>query len=271
MRTVGNLTVHEAPDSPKWTFAEVDKCERTFTGPYADLFSKRPTRGAPMEGSGADMLVQDSTLKRSKGSQGVLTVNLVGGNPSWKGGPDAPLKVTVEIDWVAVSKDLRSHPMYHYPEDADTEPEGVYSNDPAAWMRIEKWKNETNLELRKQFKFGTGAIDEILAPNEQHYAKKILRGVESYNVYAPIVRKTTLLSKKPSGSKAGFVQDPAVDAEYPDGYKWLKTACRSTQQQDKTWQLAEEWTGADEVDADLYPAAPTGALSAAKPKRRKKP
>lgn len=34
--------------------------------------------------------------------------------------------------------------------------------------------------------------------------------------------------------------------------KWLKTASRSSPNQDGTYSFVEQWTGADEIDGDLY-------------------
>jgi hypothetical protein len=255
MRKVGNLIVYEAPDSPQWKFAEVDTCVRTFTGPYDDLFAMRPTRGDPMDGTGDNMIVQDASLKKEKLNQGVLTVNLIGLNPSnpTTGSSDTTLKVLVEIDWIAVQKDLRASTFWL---EIDSK------IDSAGWARIEKWKNEPNPALKVfgtdpytfKFKDANEAIVTLSAA-ESIAAMKIIKGGEGYNVYAPIIRKTTTFSKQPTPGNAGFiVASVPVDVDIPDGYEWLKTACRDTQNQDKSWQRSEEYTGADEWDPDLYPS-----------------
>lgn len=249
--------VFEAFDSPQWKFAEEDTCVRTFNGPYNDLLAMRPTHGSTMEGTGDSMLVQDSTLKRAKCNRGTLTVNLVGSSPgSAPPVPGAPLKTVVEIDWVAVQKDLKASPIWQTGNSTTT------LIDYSGWARIEKWKNEPNLQLKiggteaaPVYKFKDEDGTEVtLNGAETKAARKILRGVEGYNIYAPIVKKTTTYSRQPTPGTAGFRQeDVPVTVDIPDGYEWLKTACRDTQNQDKTWQRSEEWTGADEWDADLYP------------------
>lgn len=268
MRQVGTLIIYESPDSPQWKFAEHDTCVRTFTGPYADLFAMRPPRGEPMEGTGDNMLVQDSTLKRSKLGQGTLTVNLAGSNPATgSSDPDDPLSTLIEIDWVAVQKDLRTHPAFT----AD----GSYPIDTIGWARIEKWKNEQDETLKSAMKYrpadGSAAVD--LTDDQKIVAGMILKGVDGYNLYAPVVRKTTVFPLQPGSGTAGFIQqmNQVIAYDIPAGYEWLKTACRLVQQQDRTWQRTEEWTGAEKWDPILYPNSPPGVAGKKKKANSKSP
>lgn len=248
MRTVGDIIVYEAPDSPKWKFAEADTCVRTFTGPYEDLLQAVPARGEPMSGTGDNMLVQDATLTRAKGNMGVLAVNLIGASPSSGFAGSGPLRVTVERDRVPVQKDLRTHPMF------DSE-EGEYPIDAAGWAKIDRWQNEPDPVLKGTFKYkDDSGVEQVLDDAQIAYAGRVLKGGQSYNLYAPIVRKTSVFSGDPGpGDEPGYREDPQVSVSFPDGYQWLKTACREIQQQDKSWQRTEEWTGAEEVDDEIYP------------------
>lgn len=276
MRTVGKLIVYEAADSPQWKFGEADTCVRTFNGPYADLFAMRPTRYEPMEGTGESMIVQDCSLRKAKLNQGVLTVNLIGVSPfdtSVEGTSAGPLREVVEIDWVAVQKPLQSNPIWRAEGASSTDTLVDYSG----WARIEKWKNEPNLALKvggtesaPVYKFKDGTEEVTLTAAETRAARKILRGVEGYNIYAPLIRKTTTFARQPVPGNAGFIEGggPVVDVAYPEGYEWLKTACRDIQQQDKSWERFEEWTGSDEWDEDLYPIS---TLSSKAPGAVKKP
>jgi hypothetical protein len=263
MRTIGNLSVYESPDSPKWTFAESTTCVRTYNGPYTDLMGALPPRGQPMEGTGSGMLVQTYQLSKQKGGRAVLTVNLIGYGPAQTpSSPDAPLKVTAEIDWVGVQKDLRTNPIFN-PDDPNNSGQGaIIDISPEGWAKLERWENEQDSTLKGAFKFkDVNGAEQELSEDEVQVARKILKGVKGYTLYAPIMRKTSIYKEQPVPERCGFIQAPQVDVIVPvraDGvaFAWLKTACRDLQQQNGTWQRVEEWTGADEVDEDLYPAAP---------------
>ena len=101
-------------------------------------------------------------------------------------------------------------------------------------------------------------------------AQKMIKGVDSYTIYAPVLTRTTLWATLPDGvGNVGVKEVPTVR----EGWEvigvvnndmtewtsladdWVKTASRSSPNQDGTYTLVEQWTGMDEADPDLYPSA----------------
>lgn len=100
-------------------------------------------------------------------------------------------------------------------------------------------------------------------------AEKMMKGVESYTIFLPVITRTTQWSTTPPMGKIGFIDSP----EPRDGWKviggtpdwasksseWLKTAERSSSNGDGTYTFVEQWTGYDQIDGDLYPSDTTSA------------
>lgn len=262
---VGDLAIHEAPDSPSWSFQDVTKCTRTFNGPYAQLLSSAPQKGSSMDDIGDNMVVISSALVRRAPNMAVLTVQLVGTTVDIPSSANQAYSETVEIDWIAVQKDLRTHPKFAEEGNLWPNPKPITLE---GWAKIEQWRAETDIALktatpRFKYKDKNDAVQE-LTDNETIAAKKILKATDSYNVYAPVIRKTSVFKNQPQSGSCGIVGPPDVDADIPDAgdgdvFLWLKTASRVIQQTDQNWQLIEEWTGADSIDLDLYKTATISA------------
>ena len=101
-------------------------------------------------------------------------------------------------------------------------------------------------------------------------AEKILKGVEYYSVYTPVLTRTSVVANlagislggvgkigapTSSGSAAGNVNLSTLTALAKE---WLKTADRLQGAIDGTFQRVEQWTGADKWDPDLYETADSG-------------
>lgn len=101
-------------------------------------------------------------------------------------------------------------------------------------------------------------------------AEKILKGVEYYSVYTPVLTRTSVVTDlagislggvgkigapTSSGSAAGDVDLSTLTGLAKE---WLKTADRLQGAVDGTFQRIEQWTGADKWDEDLYETADSG-------------
>jgi hypothetical protein len=160
-------------------------------------------------------------------------------------------EISYEIEWVAVSRGLQEHPAFRV---GGTGQYALINQDASD---IENWRNELDPTLKSVFKYNAiradGVPDETeLTSNAKLFATGILQGVETWDDYAPVLRKTTTLIGGPGAtSEAGQKDEPAVFPGKPIGYEWLKTADRSvTQGGRKRWQKIEEWTGAKKVLVD---------------------
>lgn len=220
---------------------------RVFRGAY-DYFKGLLDKGTLKRGKTWDSTgiwtIDNLSLERLPGAGGRLTIRLVPVQyfTLGKDGNDGkPLNFWYTIEMSQVEKPLLSHPTLAANIDA---------------MRA--WNGETNLTLKKALQY-TGAAGATATLPEgacQTFAKKILLGIESYLVFAPVVTKETDYDALPKniGADCGKIKTPPYTAG--GGFVFLKTADRCTQNQtDGTWHRSEQWTGADAWDTDIYAAS----------------
>lgn len=274
----GILQKYELPTSPQWKRVDVDSCVRTFSGPYAALLAAMPRKDETMSDMPADMYVSEVTCDRKPAGQAIMTISLTGsmvtGYTAW------PLRRTVEVDWITVSKPLRTHPRYNSGGAKPIPTPGAGSVYKTGWEAVDAWERETDYAARSNYGildvsgttlFGAN-MGWLLGDNEKDFAQLRYRGTESYNLYAPIIRITSTYAGEPNPGRAGQVIQPVAGTptvipnvsssinipRWADGppivdYAWMKTASKKTQNADRTWQVLEEWTGADGIESRIYP------------------
>lgn len=106
---------------------------------------------------------------------------------------------------------------------------------------------------------------DVLTGDALTLALKIMKGVSCYSIYAPVLTRTTLWNAPPPLENSGCIETPATrtgwsilggkTVDIDPNVQWLKTGARSNPNGDGTYTLVEQWTGADEIDGDLYPTA----------------
>jgi len=205
---------------------------RIWNGPYATVKASVPARLSIVAGS-PGVFVDTTRLEKLTGDRGRLTVEL-SSNPF----PD-PDSDVLELEWVEIQKPLLQHKRY--------QPGGVKALSDSDLDAIEEWKNAATAAAR-------GVAYGKLTANAKDFADKFKRGTESFVIYAPVARVTTRSVARPACGRCGMISDPPSDAKPAGSYVYLKTADRRTRQ-DRMWARAQEWTGGDAVDADIYPTS----------------
>ena len=246
---IGDTDIRETSESGTINVEAMITRDVVLAGMYADLFAML-----------AEMLAGDSyseytgfsvasaNLTRKKGNLGKLVLKLVP-TTAWSGtivGSTPPSSTVWEFDMAQIEKPLSSHPALM----DDTQNPDLVSNA----TKLELWRNEQRTDLRNAFKYlptpaSSDAEAVTLEGIVKKFAIKILRGVESYIVFAPVVSKTSVYSGRPETGAIGMIEDPYYCD--PD-FEYLKTGDHSVQNTDKTWTRTEKWTGADSWDHDLY-------------------
>lgn len=231
----GSKAVVEQPDSPK-IHEESGKTvvTRTFKGPYGKCLANLPASGASMTGFDGKVITTVD-LQRQPGGIGLLTVTL-------EVNEDAEdVEPTYEIEWTQLEKPIESHPMF-----ADIDPD-------LDLPMVQKYFEAKNYTERAEIKAylstagDSGQLCLLLIDKKE-------RGIESYLVFAPVV-KSTYTSKLPAqDSTAGTREDPPTAAKAPTGFQWLRTGDTSRRTGTKgRYERTAEWTGCDEWDEDFYP------------------
>lgn len=229
-RWLGSDGIHEQPGSPRVTnTGSGNKTTRVYRGPFSALIEAQPAVGQTVAGSiGKVESVEIVPDGAGRAGPGTMTIVL------------ADDQETFEIEASTLEKPLEKHPLF------TTGAKALSEDD---LDKIAAWK-ATNSAAERTTAFAA------LSANAKYFVGKLRRGQESYIVPAPIARKTSRSFEKPVTSATGKRGAPAGFPGLPAGYVWLKTADRAVKQGPRaSWERVEEWTGADEWDADIYPAA----------------
>ena len=115
---------------------------------------------------------------------------------------------------------------------------------------VEMWRSEADAKLRSEYKYTDGAATINLVGSSLKAARLILKGVESFLTFAPVISRTSTYKSRPTPADYGKICTPPTTV--PGSWVYLKTADRIVQQTDKTYQRTEQWTGAEEWSTDLY-------------------
>lgn len=219
-------------DGPRWTMV--------FQGPYDTLIANAPSRMSPVKGMPANFYVDTVRVERGKGTAGKMTLTLT---PAPIEDPFQSNNEVLEVEFVEIQKKLETHPMFNAVTSTSSHPNaGKYELTKDDRDKIEEWKNASTASERD-------TAYTALHDNAQQFADRIMKGMDSYIVFAPLCRQTVKLTSKPTNTRCGF-QDYPPSEVIVSGYSYLQTADRSTR--DRNWSRVKEWTGADEIDTEIY-------------------
>lgn len=238
IRDKGTVTVRLSWESGSRTNADINNMELVYTGKYDALLAIMPEKGA-VSATGNDIpdgyKVETAALRPRKGLLGTLTITLVEIDASATGGlPPGALRSTIEIDMAQLEKPILT--------------KSAYSGYAPA---IDLWRNEPDVGLRSQYKYHDAAgAEQTLSGEALKVAALMLKGVESYISFNPVVTRNSIYDARPAPSGYGKISTPPVTVS--GTWVYLKTADRIIQQTDGKYQRTEQWTGADEWSPDLY-------------------
>lgn len=231
----GNTAVRESWASGQIVRAETDSTEIVKQGLYADLKAEQPAKGVELV---TGFQVEQSTLTREKGNWGKLVISLREKDASSTGGkPLGAIESTIEVDMSQIERPLMTSPKV---ESAGTP------------VEIEKWRN-AELADRVAYQYQEGGAAVPLNTEALKYAKMIMKGIETWLDFAPVVTRMSTYKTRPDPEDIGKIDSPPVTV--PGTWQYLKTADRIVQQADKKYCRTEQWTGAKEWSTDLYETA----------------
>jgi len=239
-----SILTYKKPGFPK--FENSEKSYRTtieYVGPQATLAAAEPGINAAW----GDYIgvVTNGVLSPIEGTtQAELTITVEYNYDGSAGTAGSSREVTYEVEWVMFQRSLLEHPKFRKGGGGEHELNG---DDIAS---IEAWKTAAP-SLKKEYQYydtNTEITGTLSAP-AQMFAKGLELGLESYEDYAPIVRRTTTYAGGPPGnSTAGLKDTPPNFSGKPSGYEWRKTADRGIRAGGQTrWERIEEWAGAEKV------------------------
>lgn len=239
IKKIGNTDVRQSWESGKRQKAERETLELVYTGAYADLkllMLPKGTVSAAENDVPAGYEVASSDLIPLKGLRGELRIMLRELDAVITQKPLGAITSFIEIDMAQIEKPLLSKP-------------GISDSVPS---EIEMWKNAP-IDLRNAMKYEQDGEPYDLSAGARIYAKLILKGVESYLVFSPVVSRTSTYKDRPDPADCGKIQTPPITV--PGTWEYLKTGDRIVQQSDGKYVRTEQWTGADTWEPELYEEA----------------
>jgi len=243
-----SILTYKRPGFP--TTDNSEKSYRTtieYVGPLTTLAAAEPASNAVW--GNYDGRVSSTTLTPLEGTtQATLSVTCEYFYEVESGTAGTAKEVNYEVDWMVFQRSMFEHPVFAIGLG------GTYALTSEDIAAIQKWENAP-VDLKKVYKYYTDqaeTTEETLTSNAQKFAKGLELGQESYEDYAPVVRRsTTYVNGLPATSSAGLKDNPPTFTGGPTGYEWRKTADRATRAGGQTrWERVEEWTGAIKVLSD---------------------
>lgn len=169
------------------------------------------------------------------------------------------------IDFAEVSKDIRTWLVSKY-----TSSNGTINNE--VWpelAKIAQWEHQREVESWITWQnFQYNSKGDVLTGLTKTLAEKMMKGVQTYSIYAPVITRTTTWMYRPEVGGIGKKEKPTQRPGWytfnneggPQSWlalarEYLKVGEKSNSNSDGTFTLVEQWQGADEVDPDLYPSA----------------
>jgi len=242
-----SISAYRKPGFPKPETNENGKTTRIeYVGPTATLEPAIPAIGAlwgDFEGT-----VRSHSLIPADGldstSELTIIVELITESPEEDGTLESE---TFEIEWALVGRSMYEHPQFAIGGGAGS---ALLESDIA---QLEMWKITTIAELKALYYFEDpkepGSYAGVLSDNAKLFARGIELGQETFEDFAPVLRKTsTYTGGPPPESIAGQKDDPAGFPRKPAGYEFRKTADRHVTVGKRTrWERVEEWMGAKKI------------------------
>lgn len=225
-----------------------------YVGKYADLKAANCRVGITWgEYPGRVTVANAEPLENSEYAILVVVVESKFGEADYpEGGTGTLGEIVHEIDWNTVHRSLYEHPKF-----AEGGEFALADEDRIA---LKNWERMPDAGYKEDFIYATnpdtwegGASGTgTLSANAQELAKGILIGIDHWEDFAPVARKTSTYSGgPPPEGDAGLKETPTGFPNLPDGYEWVKTADRSVKSGGQTkWRRSEEWTGSDKVLID---------------------
>ena len=223
---VGEFNSITQPKTGQWLKAE-----------YADYL--------PPLDSGLSWAVQNSTLTGEEAGMATLHVSCIGVN-SLSGAYD----ISWDVDMREVQRSIKQHPKV--------------LGDSTALSIIQLWE-QTPEAIRYDgahfyYYAVSGGVQAStltqVSDNSVAYdcLAAIISGIETYNVYLPVVTKTSryiapmVSNRFPYDKKIGRYDHPTVcPAGYAGGHKWFKSGDKYSRANNGTWTRTEEWTYTDDT------------------------
>jgi hypothetical protein len=241
-----------------------EKRTLVYSAPYPAAETDKPADGATVSGY-TGVIVQRVSIEplSAETDNGLCTVTIeLGSAETGSGSGTEDPQPTYTRRWDQLEKPLLTHPRYQ------TGGASTLTNLDLA--QIETWRDETDTALKAAFKFisrspATLGTELTLSDEAQNAAKKILKGVETWQCPVPVVSMTSFVTSRPL-AKTSMSKHFSAPPGFPSGtfptlsarglpLRWFGIADEANRQgRSGLWVQTVSYQGVEGIDSDLYPA-----------------
>jgi len=250
-----------------WSLEEKVTAVIKYAGTYADCLAavlvETPTykRGQIVTIDGVTLMTLEKiTLKKSPGNRGTISLVYSKQLPTdtLLDGEEPP---RFECEWVEISRPIEQHPRYTLNKNLDGTDANLYAViHPSGFAFIRAYFAADAEEQKAMWDptADTGTIEEFGDhTGMKELITKKLRGQYDFILYSPVIRAVSAVNGIPAASNCGLRKAPPAEADAPANYQYLQTADRTIPNgTGGRYTRTLEFTGADWIDEDIYPAAP---------------
>ena len=253
----GKITEKPFETVPKdFAWSDHQTLSMTIVGDYQEMWNKNLHPGMAANATGYvstanGWYVRTVDITREEANVGILKLGLV----YCSNGINQPYSTTIEVAMEEVQKALITHP--------------VFKDEEKALAQIRGWERYRNISASATKGFGqnikfyyteddTNAkeVDDEVAIK---YCKAVSAGIETYNLYLPVISRTSLYLRLPGVSydsnsnnvtggsidcadDIGQFNDPPVKVSGLSKGKYFKSKDSFSQAADGSWTRTEQWT-----------------------------
>ena len=233
-KLIGNSNVRETYESGRHNVGKTTTLEIVKRGLKAALEGAVPPYGSKTFLGG--YVVVAANLIPQRGGMAELRVTVTPASSDVPGGADGAISDRIETEMAMIERPILNHPdCTSYVEE------------------IELWRSEPTPLIRSNFAYTVNETrKKKLQDGAIKIAELILKGVESWLDFAPVVTRTALYNSRPHPANIGCIMAPPI--LFP-GWEFLKTCDKAAMTDDDHWQRTEQWTGATTWSRLLYKEA----------------
>jgi hypothetical protein len=220
----------------------------TFKGKYTDVLNNKDALGTALSGY-SGMFCTKASIEELNGTAGQIQLTLEGvlDPSSYTTEPLGP--PVFELEFGELTRPLEQHSLCGILKPA--RPISPVTQKKLTW---EDWQLLTTDDYDSTGN-GTGIWAAAAKWSLSTYQRKKERGEDSFVLYTPIIRRTTIHLYPPGdvGSMAGRLQSPPSTGFDVGVWTWLAGPDRCTHSA-RTFTRVTEWHGADYWDTEIYSA-----------------
>lgn len=260
----GQITVKPFETVPKdFAWSDHQTLTMTVVGDYQEMWNKKLHPGMGINETGyvtgaANWFIRTVDIAREEANVGILKIGMV----YCPEGLNKPYSSTIEVAMEEVQKALITHPLFK--TDGEDEDKDKALAEIRGWERYRNISAGATKGYGKDMKFYYTEDDttpkEVEKETAKQYCRAVSSGIETYNIYLPVITRTSLYLRLPGevtykadsnivsggeiecAEQIGRFCDPPIRVDGLKEGEYFKSKDSYSQAADGSWTRTEQWT-----------------------------